>query len=87
MCLPMDLANRAIAGHCTGTNRTADLVLAAFATLEFPLTDMEVFHTDRGSEFDNARIDELLETFDIRRSLSRKRNPTTTPWSKRPTAC
>lgn len=87
MCLPMDLANRAIAGHCTGTNRTADLVLAAFATLEFPLTDVEVFHTDRGSEFDNARIDELLETFDIRRSLSRKGNPTTTPWSKRPTAC
>ncbi|KFJ07092.1 integrase [Bifidobacterium tsurumiense] len=49
VCLPMDLANRAIAGHCTGTNRTADLVLAAFATLEFPLTDVEVFHTDRAA--------------------------------------
>ncbi len=75
VCLPMDLANRAIAGHSTGTDRTADLVLAAFATLEFPLTDVEIFHTDRGSEFDNARIDELLETFDIQRSLSRKGNP------------
>lgn len=75
VCLLIDLANRAIAGHSTGTDRTADLVLAAFATLEFPLTDVEIFHTDRGSEFDNARIDELLETFDIQRSLSRKGNP------------
>ena len=31
--------------------------------------------TDRGSEFDNAKIDELLDVFDIRRSLSRKGNP------------
>ena len=32
-------------------------------------------HTERGSEFDNAKIDELLDVFDIRRSLSRKGNP------------
>ena len=29
-------------------------------------------NTDRGSEFDNTRIDELLDVFDIKRSLSRK---------------
>ena len=34
---------------------------AAFATLDFPLTDVQVFHTDRGSEFDNTRIDEPLD--------------------------
>ena len=50
-------------------------MLAAFATLDFPLTDVQVFHTDRGSEFDNTRIDELLDVFDIKRSLSRKGNP------------
>ena len=47
----------------------------AFATLDFPLTDVQVFHADRGGGFDNARIDELLDVFDIRRSLSRKGNP------------
>ena len=75
VCLLIGLANRSIAGHGADTGRTADLVMAAFATLDFPLTEVEVFHTDRGSEFDNAKIDELLDVFDIRRSLSRKGNP------------
>ena len=75
VCLLIDLANRSIAGHSADTSRTADLVMAAFATLDFPLTEVEVFHTDRGSEFDNARIDELLDVFDIRRSPSGKGNP------------
>ena len=75
VCLLIDLANRSIAGHSADTSRTADLVMAAFATLDFPLTEVEVFHTDRGSEFDNAKIDELLDVFDIRRSLPRKGNP------------
>lgn len=34
-----------------------------------------MFHTDRGSEFDNTRIDEPLDVFDIKRSLSHKGNP------------
>ena len=75
VCLLDDLANRGIAGHSAGRARDASLVLAAFATLDFPLTDVQVFHTDRGSEFDNTRIDELLDVFDIKRSLSRKGNP------------
>ena len=74
-CPLIDLANRSIAGHSADTSRTADLVMAAFATLDFPLTEVEVFHTDRGSEFDNAKIDELLDVFDIRRSPSGKGNP------------
>ena len=75
VCLLAGLANRSIAGYSAGMSRGADLVMAAFATLDFPLTDVQVFHTDRGSEFDNARIDELLDVFGIRRSLSRKGNP------------
>ncbi|WP_416335653.1 IS3 family transposase [Bifidobacterium pseudocatenulatum] len=75
VCLLIDLANRSIAGHSADTSRTADLVMAAFATLDFPLTEVEVFHTERGSEFDNAKIDELLDVFDIRRSPSGKGNP------------
>ena len=75
VCLLIDLYNREIVGHSCGERKDADLVKAAFATLEFPLFDIEVFHTDRGSEFDNRAIDELLEVFGIRRSLSRKGNP------------
>lgn len=75
MCLLAGLANRGITGHSAGRTRDAGPVLAAFATLDFPLTDVQVFHTDRGSEFDNTRIDELLDVFDIKRSLPRKGNP------------
>lgn len=34
-----------------------------------------MFHTDRGSEFNNQKMDELLETFEISRSLSAKGCP------------
>ena len=75
MCLPVGLANRSIVGHSAGRTRDAGLVLGAFATFDFPLADVQVFHTDRGGEFDNTRIDELLDVFGIKRSLSRKGNP------------
>ena len=74
-CLLIDLANRGITGHSAGRARDASLVLGAFATLGFPLTEVEVFHTDRGSGFDNAKIDGLLDVFDIGRSPSGKGNP------------
>ena len=48
VCLPGDLASRQIAGHSVGVGHDADLVLAAFAALRFPLDEIEVFHTDRG---------------------------------------
>ena len=69
------LANRGIVGHSVGRARDAGLMLSAFCTLDFPLTDVQVFHTDRGGGFDNTGIDELLDVFDIKRSLSRKGNP------------
>ena len=75
VCLLIGLANRGIAGHGADTGRAAGLVMAAFATLDFPLTGVEVFRTDRGGGFDNARIDELLDVFDIGRSPSGKGDP------------
>ena len=75
MCLLAGLADRGIAGHSAGRTRDASLVLGAFATLDFPPADVRVFHTDRGGEFDNTRIDEPLDVFGIKRSLSRKGNP------------
>ena len=74
-CLLIGLANRGITGHSAGRARDASLVLGAFATLGFPLTEVEVFHTDRGGGFDNAKIDGLLDVFDIGGSPSGKGDP------------
>ena len=41
VCLLVDLANRGIVGHSAGRTRDAGLVLGAFATLDFPLTDVQ----------------------------------------------
>ena len=75
VCLLVDPCNREIVGHSAGPRKDARLVKSAFATVSFPISDIEVFHTDRGSEFDNAEIDLMLETFGIERSLSAKGCP------------
>ena len=75
VCLPVGLADRGIVGHSAGRTRDAGLVLGAFATLDFPLADVRVFHTDRGGGFDDTGIDEPLDVFGIKRSLSRKGDP------------
>lgn len=38
-------------------HKNANLMRAVFATPEFPISDIEIFHADRGSELDNA-VDE-----------------------------
>lgn len=75
ICLLIDLYNREIVGHSVSKHKDANLVKAAFATLDFSLFDIEVFHTDRGSEFDNMAIDDVLKVFNITRSLSKKGCP------------
>lgn len=75
VCLLVDLYNCEIVGHSVGDWRDSDLVKAAFATVGSPLSDIQVFHTDRGSEFANAAIDEMLEVFGIEGSLSEKGCP------------
>ncbi|MEG1811434.1 MAG: IS3 family transposase [Clostridia bacterium] len=37
-----------------------------------PLNKISIFHTDRGSEFNNECIDKIVEAFGIQRSLSKK---------------
>lgn len=73
--LLVDPCSREIVGHSAGPGKDARLVKSAFATLSFPISDIEIFHTDRGSEFDNAEIVPMLEAFGIERSLSAKGRP------------
>ena len=70
ICILLDLHNREIIGYSSGTHKDAQLVHSAFAKVKVNLAQIQMFHTDRGSEFDNSLIDELLDTFNINRSLS-----------------
>ena len=71
----VDLFNQELVGMSCGWHKDAALVLKAYHSIPYPLTAVDVFHTDRGKEFDNQLIDDLLTTFDISRSLSAAGNP------------
>lgn len=75
ICLIINLYNRKIEGFSAGAKKDADLVYKAFMNSKINLMEVEIFHTDRGSEFKNKTIDELLEVFHIQRSLSKKGCP------------
>ena len=66
----MDLYNREIIGHSASLQKTAALVQRAFASVPYNLNLLELFHTDRGSEFKNEIIEDALEAFGIERSCS-----------------
>lgn len=76
ICVFVDLFNREIIGFSAGPNKdAAPLVARAFASVQGDLRQIQLFHTDRGSEFKNRLIDETLATFQIGRSLSMKGCP------------
>ena len=75
ICVLVDLYNREIIGYGSGPQKNAELVQRAFSTVKYNLNRLELFHTDRGSEFKNRLIDQALETFGIKRSLSEKGTP------------
>ena len=75
ICFLIDLYNREIVGYSVGERKDSALVQRAFKSVKRDLGAVKIFHTDRGSEFKNVAIDELLLTHNIERSLSRKGNP------------
>src|SRR5699024_12110498 len=75
ICLLTDLFNREIIGYSAGPKKTATLVKRAFASVPYNLNQLELFHTDRGSEFKNKLIDDALDAFSIERSLCAKGSP------------
>ncbi len=74
-CVLVDLFNREINGHSAGPNKNAVLIIRAFTSVNGDLRQIQWFHTDRGREFKNQKMDELLKTFEIKRSLSMKGCP------------
>ena len=75
ICLILDLFNREIIGYAAGKNKTAELVRKAFTSIKRPLNEVNILHTDRGNEFKNKAMGELLKGFNIKRSLSQKGCP------------
>ena len=71
----LDLCGRKILGSAVGGSRNAKLVETAFYTVEADLRKVDIFHTDRGSEFKNQLIEQILDAFGIKRSLSAKGTP------------
>ena len=75
VCVFVDLFNREIIGYSAGPHKDAKLVYRAISSIKIDLNEINLFHTDRGSEFKNKLIDDALATFDIKRSLSMKGCP------------
>ena len=75
ICVLVDLFNREIIGYSAEEHKTAELVKEAFQRVEGNLPDIRLFRTDRGNEFKNQIIEELLEAYNIERSLSHKGCP------------
>jgi transposase InsO family protein len=76
LCILLDLCGRMIIGSAVGNQKNAKLVESAFYSVQTDLRQIELFHTDRGSEFKNQIIEQLLVAFGIKRSLSPKGSPT-----------
>jgi transposase InsO family protein len=75
ICLLINLFNREIVGYSAGAKKDAELVYEAFLSSKINLRKIQVFHTDRGNEFKNKIIDDVLKGFQIKRSLSKKGCP------------
>lgn len=75
VCLLIDLYNKEILAYNVGKNKDSNLVYDTFMKLEKPLNKIQIFHTDRGTEFKNEKIDILLKENNIQRSLSKPGNP------------
>ena len=72
ICLMIDLYNREIIGYSTGANKDAQLVKNTFDSIKENMHKITMFHTDRGHEFKNDLIENMLDKYNITRSLSHK---------------
>ncbi|SFI41250.1 Transposase InsO and inactivated derivatives [Tindallia magadiensis] len=75
VCLLADLFNREIVGYSAGPHKTAALVQQALSKVRGNLNQVQLFHTDQGSEFNNQLMAKALKTFGIQPSMSLKGCP------------
>lgn len=75
VCLIIDLFNREIIGYSAGKHKDASIVEKAIKSIKYDLNKISIFHSDRGNEFKNKIIEDILTKFNIQRSLSQKGTP------------
>ena len=75
VCLVIDLFNREIIGYSAGKHKDASIVDKAIKSIKYDLNKISIFHSDRGNEFKNKIIEDILIKFNIQRSLSQKGTP------------
>ena len=64
--------NRKIIGYSTSVNKDFRLIFKAFSRIKGYLSDIQIFHNDRGNEFKNNVIEGTSEAFWKEGSLRRK---------------
>lgn len=75
ICPIIDLWNREIVSFAISVNKDANLVQEAIYRIPYNLDNVSIFHTDRGGEFCNHAIDQILKNNNIQRSLSKGGTP------------
>jgi len=75
LCIMVDLCGRYIEGFAASSSKDANLTHNAILSIKGDLRDINILHSDKGSEYLNKLIDKTLIAFDIQRSTSGKGNP------------
>ncbi len=65
VCTLIDLYNKEIIGYAVGAKKDAKLIEKVLLRCSYFLKDIKLFHSDRGNEYDNKLIDNILSTFEI----------------------
>ena len=74
LCAAFDWFNRAVIVWSVGHNEQGELIQQTFLKTAYPLTAIEIYHTDRVIGFDTQRMDQRRDAFTGRRYLSGKVN-------------
>lgn len=67
--------NREVISYSVGQFKDSKLVVEALNKIGTKSKKINLFHTDRGSEFNNYIVEDFLYNNGIKRSLSQKGNP------------
>lgn len=76
ICIILDLFSRKVIGWSAGKKIDTDLLLKAFniAVIERKSTKGLLFHSDRGIQYCSKKFRNVLDSYDIKQSMSRKGN-------------
>jgi transposase InsO family protein len=75
LCLLIDIATKIIYGWAVSTELGSELTIEALLSTKYKDRKIKIFHSDRGSEFNNERINVFFKSPETQISLSGVANP------------